>query len=149
MRLEALRWWLVFGIVTAVALFALDPYSWGRVGGEHLNFGPRMQDVPVHRWQIWATVVLIALLIAAAALAIRQRYRDLLAVLMVEATLFLALNVIYVLRDGMEIRGYVGYDLSPSPLRAAAAGLLARVALVVALGLVARRRPVRAQPFLV
>lgn len=150
MRLEAWRWWLLLGILIAAALLALDPYSGGRIGGEHVNFGPRMEDVPVHRWQIWGTLALVALLIAAAVFAIRQRYRNLFASLAAETVLFLMFNVIYVLRDSMEIRGYVGYELAPTPLRATAAGLAVRIALLVGVVWVIRhRRSVMAQPSVV
>jgi hypothetical protein len=106
-----------------------------------------MEDVPVHHWQIWATLALVALLTAAAGFVIRQRYRDLFATLVAEATLFLVLNVIYVLRDSVEIRGHIGYESSPTPLRATAAGLLIRLVLLLALAwMIRQRRSVMAQP---
>lgn len=147
MRSEARRWWFLLGILIAASLLSLDPYSGGRIGGEHVHFGPHMEDVPVHRWQIWATLALVALLSVAAVFAIRQRYRNLFAILAAETTLFLVLNVIYVLRDSMEIRGHIGYELAPTPLRATAAGLAVRIALLAAVVWVVRhRRFVMAQP---
>lgn len=113
--------------VAALVAGLLDPYSVGDEGGE---FGLRS-----HSWQVAATALQTVLLAVAAYLSNSGARSRALTVATIEGTLFILLNVVYLLRDGTT-RLAAGYTADTTVVLALAIGLVARGA---AIGLLMRK----------
>jgi hypothetical protein len=128
------HWLIGASVLAAVALFAVDPYSFGGVGGDEYL------QVP-HPWQRWVTVGSGTLLVVAVARLRRSRIDHARLLVLAEAMVFVATNAWYVIRDGWIVRSLRGFEASSLPMVAVALGVLARC---VALTLLLRGK--RAQP---
>lgn len=116
--LRALR---IVLVIVLVGLMALDPYSYGSVGGDRHLFA-------FHGWQVIATLALLILLASAAV----QRSRGVAARLFaVELGLFLVTNLVYVLRDGIQTRSVVGNQSYYLPGMLVLAGIVIRLVLTL------------------
>lgn len=113
---------LVAAVTLAAALLLLDPYSFGRQGGD--VWAVRFQ------WQCFAAGIQGLLLIVSAVGAYLDK-RWARGLLLSELCLLVALNVIYLLRDG-ETRFLIGYESSLRSLWVLSAGIAVRI---LALGL--------------
>lgn len=115
-------WRTIAGLIFMIMLFHIDPYSYGARGGD-VGFD-------VYVWQQGATVAFTCLLVAALVLVRKRQNRAALMALMVETAGFVAINALYVLRDGFWERMLRGYGSSPLPLLAVATGLIVRFFLI-------------------
>jgi len=130
------RWLVPAACAAMILLLALDPYSYGRVGG----------DVTIAlfaRQSLVAWLLSLLLLIVTSAASMR-RYQLAFAALLCENLIFVGTNLMYVGRDGMS-RFVVGYESSPQTLAVVATGVLLRALLFVLLwGMVSRASGVKA-----
>jgi hypothetical protein len=112
------------GVLAAVAVlfacFVFDPYSYGSVGGDR-------QIWAFHAWQVAVTLIQAGLLIGALVWAGSSRAARLLTL---EMLLFSGVNAIYILRDGMYVRGSVGNYSYYLPAVLVMIGLATRIALL-------------------
>lgn len=107
--------------ITTVGLFALDPYAYGRIGGDIL--------VRYYPWQTWGMGILAVLVLLAAALYMKQRKRLAGIVATVEAAGFAGINAFLIARDGVS-RFVVGYESSSLPLITIVAGAALRATIL-------------------
>ncbi len=112
--------WRALVVLVAVALLALDRYSFGSVGGE----GPAAS----HWWQVVAAVVMWLLLGLGVWWLLRRRPERARVAFAIEFLLFVLVNVGYLWRDG-EGRLYWGYEHARTGLVVLAGGLVARLIL--------------------
>ena len=104
-------------VITSLVLFVLDPYTYGGVGGDR-------QNLIVHAWQPAATVLLVLL----NGIGVFRVHRDVgLRIFAAELMLFVALNSLYVLRDGWDTRTTIGNVGSRLPLVWLLLGLFVRL----------------------
>lgn len=117
--LRSPRPWISVGLVYASLLYALDPYSWGWQGGD--------TGFDTYPWQV--SVTAFAVILLGAALVGVHRGRDDLSLktLSVETAIFLAVNVIYLVRDGFVTRSLAGYNSTALPILATTVGLVIRM----------------------
>lgn len=113
-------------------MFLLDPYSYGTIGTDFLG------DVR-HEWQSVAAAGSIGLLVLATILTAVRQIAAAIVVTVFDLALLLTTNVIYVLRDGFEIRAQAGYEGSPLPIIALLIGFMLRVCFTLYLWRMAER----------
>lgn len=116
------RWLVPAACGVILLLLALDPYSYGRVGGD--------VTIAIYPWQSLVSSLLSLLLLLVAGATLMRRYRLAFTVLLCESLLFVGTNLLYVGRDGMS-RFVVGYESSPQTLAVVSTGLLLRALLIV------------------
>jgi hypothetical protein len=143
--LRASRDGFVVALVVAVAVivslicFAKDPYSYGHMGGEYMQFGADLEPVPMYYWQRWYTGALLVMLCAGTALLFLGWKRRALLTFSLEAACFVAVNIIYVYRDSWATRALIGDEGSALPVEVTILGIVSR-AFVIALLLIAHRK---------
>jgi hypothetical protein len=124
-------------IVLAVGLISVllwaDPYSRGRIGADYAIFTPDFKEVPLHPWQIGASVILTLLLVAGLTATLRRARRFGAFAFATEAAAFVVLNLIYVARDGVLTRATLGDEGAMGPGLLTLLGLAVRVAVLIAL----------------
>ena len=84
---------LVVAVLAAGALLALDPYSFGRTGGD-------VQEM-YHVWQVVVAVVSALLLVGVLTAGVRDAWRQARTLLVAETGVFLAANAMFFARDGV------------------------------------------------
>jgi len=126
----------VLVLVIAVFLWA-DPYTHGQVGGEYAIFNPDFDRLPVYRWQISASIFLVVLLLTGLSAFVRGSVRMGIRSFVIEFGFFILLNAVYILRDGVTMRGTAGDEGTTQPAIVTLGGLVCRLAL---LAYVARAR---------
>jgi hypothetical protein len=114
-------------VALLIALLLLDPYTFGSTGGDHLVEGTAGRSL-----QLPITLVEIAMLAAAAWCVRAGRVQWALLLVVVEFTLIVVLNGLYVWRDGVD-RFFVGYAGNARPLLVLTLGALIRVGLIASL----------------
>lgn len=103
-------------ITVVILLMGLDPYTYGRIGGDIVAV--------LYPWQRWVAAIQVGLLIIGAissAIGIRE-----LRVLGVELSIFLVFNAFLVSRDGIT-RFVTGYESAVTTGLIVLAGLLVRI----------------------
>lgn len=127
-------------VLCAVPPLARDPYSFGYIGGDFTYlWGPGMEVLPNHPWQRVATAMLLALLLAGSAAIMAGRVRLARVLITGETVAFLALNAIYLGRDGTLRFQDRTYFHTEEPLWMTVGGLLLRLAVLLVMTRVVRR----------
>lgn len=111
-------WKLVLSYIGLIALLAVDRYSYGYPGGEAY-----LREYP---WQTVVVSMLLVLISLGMLFALRGRWEYARRTFLVEGATFISLNVIYLLRDGLD-RLVWGYEHSPMGLVALLGGLSVRI----------------------
>jgi hypothetical protein len=114
------RWLVPATCAATILLLALDPYSYGRVGGD--------VTIAMFAWQSIVAWLLALLLLLVAGAALMKRYRLAFGTLLCESLIFVGMNLAYFGRDGVS-RFVVGYESSPQTFAVVATGLLLRALL--------------------
>lgn len=118
-----MKWWLLTcAIALSLVLLYLDPYSQGFRGGDLY--------VIVHPWQRTAVGCEAVLLVVGLMAAILGRPRVTVKIVVIEAAVFVALNVAWIIRDGTT-RFLIGYENSIQTAYFTAAGLFLRALILV------------------
>jgi hypothetical protein len=118
-------------LIVAIALFLwADPYTHGRVGGEYAIFSREFEQLPVYGWQILGSIFLIVLLLVGLSLYVRGSSRTSIRWFATEFGFFVFLNAVYVLRDGLIVRGTAGDEGALQPAMVTIGGLVCRLILL-------------------
>lgn len=105
-------------LFAASLLLLMDPYTFGRMGGDEHAF------TRVY-WQSAVAGISFGLLVAVT-LWLSSHVRSATRAAVAELAVFAVANVIYIARDGFDARMYAGYEGSPIPLATFVVGILIR-----------------------
>lgn len=113
-------------LVAASLLLLLDPYSYGRIGGDEQAF------TRVY-WQVAFAAMSFCLLMGVVIGRSRLTRSAMSWTAVVEFAIFAIANTIYITRDGLDVRMFAGYEGSPVPLATVLLGMLVRVVALIVL----------------
>ena len=125
-------------VIVCVASLMNDPYTYGHIGGEYMQFGSDLRPVPVYAWQRWYSAALVLLLGVGIGQICAGSMLALLTFIL-EGSMYLGVNIWYAFRDGLDARMLVGDQGSPVPGNVTLLGIVTRVALLIAVFMMRRR----------
>lgn len=108
-----------------------DPYSHGYIGGEYAVFTRDFTQLRPHPWQIGASVVLTIFMGCGLVQVFRSRPKSAMFLFAAEGVLFLVLNLLYVVRDGLQVRATSGDQGDALAAEVTLTGMVLRVILLL------------------
>jgi hypothetical protein len=120
-------------VLVAIILLFLwsDPYSHGHIGGEYAVFTRDFTQLRPYPWQIGASVFLTLFLGWGLVQVFRSRPRSAMVLFAAEGVTFLVLNLLYVFRDGLQVRATSGDQGDALAAEVTLTGMVLRVILLL------------------
>lgn len=108
-----------------------DPYSHGHIGGEYAVFTRDFSQLRPYPWQIGASIVLTIFMGCGMVQVFRNRPKSAMFLFAAEGVFFLVLNLLYVVRDGLQVRATSGDQGDALAAEVTLTGMVLRVILLL------------------